>query len=165
MDHIRIQRRPSIRRKKKMLNPDGSLSNFSVNRSSNYLKKGRSLRSRPESSVVKREAINFLLQAPTSGEIRIAYIIADNLYTNRDHITQLFEEYQRRNNQNISGKIGMETAQASLSTIQTELAWTVIGGHVPKELQKPAKEMLANFMNTLTSAEIALAKQFLQGRE
>ena len=161
----RRPRRPSIRRGKKMLNPGGSLSNLSVNHSSNYLKKGRSLRSRPESSVVKREAINFLLQASTSEGIRTAYIIADNLYTNWDHITQLFEECQRRNNQNISGKIGMETAQASLSTIQTELAWTVIGGHVPKELQKPAKEMLANFMNTLTSAEIALAKQFLQGRE
>jgi hypothetical protein len=151
-----------------MLNPGGSLSNLSATHSSNYLKKRQSLLSRPKSSIVKREAINFLLQAPMSGEIRTAYtayIIADNLYTNRDHITQLFEEYQRRNNQNISGKIGMETAQASLSTIQTELAWTVIGGHVPKELQKPAKEMLANFMNTLTSAEIALAKQFLQGRE
>jgi hypothetical protein len=84
-----------------MLNPGGSLSNLSATHSSNYLKKRQSLLSRPKSSIVKREAINFLLQAPMSGEIRTAYtayIIADNLYTNRDHITQLFEEYQRTKN-------------------------------------------------------------------
>jgi hypothetical protein len=67
--------------------------------------------------------------------------------------------------QSVARKIGIETtARTALSSIQTEAIWATIGGYIPKEYQNIGKEMLASFMNTVTTAEIALAKQFLQER-
>jgi hypothetical protein len=97
-------------------------------------------------------------------EIYTAYVIADSLYTNWDSITQLFEEYQGGSIQSVARKIGTETARTALSSVQTEVIWATIGGYIPKEYQNIGKEILANFMNTVTTAEIALAKQFLQER-
>jgi hypothetical protein len=107
---------------------------------------------------------NILLQVPMVKEIYTAYVIADSLYTNWDSITQLFEEYQGGSIQSVARKIGTETARTALSSVQTEVIWATIGGYIPKEYQNIGKEILANFMNTVTTAEIALAKQFLQER-
>lgn len=93
-----------------------------------------------------------------------AIAIADSLYTNWNSIRQLFEEYQRGGIQSVMRRIGTETARTAISSIQTEAIWATISGYIPKEYQNISKEILANFMNTITTAEIALAKQILQQR-
>lgn len=107
---------------------------------------------------------SILLQAPVVKEIYTAYLLADSLYTNWNNLTQLFEEYQSGNIQNGAWRIGTEAVQSALSSIQTEAVWASIRGYIPKEYQNIGKEILATFMNTITSAEITLAKQFLQQR-
>ena len=114
--------------------------------------------------LVEDVVTRILFQAPVVKEIYTACVLADSLYSNWNSIAQLFEEYQKGDVQSVARKVGTETAQTALSSIQTEVIWATIGCYIPKEYQNIGKEMLANFMNTITTAEIALAKQFLQQR-
>lgn len=105
-----------------------------------------------------------LLHTPMVKEIYTAYIIADSLYTSWNAIAQLFEEYEKGGVQSVVRRIGTETTRNAISSIQAEAIWATLGSYIPKEYQSVGKEILKNFTDTITTAEIALAKQFLQQR-
>jgi hypothetical protein len=106
-----------------------------------------------------------LLQAPVVKEIYTAYVLADSLCDNWNAITQLYEEYQKRGVQGVASRIGTDAVHNALSSIQTDAVWAMICGYIPKKYQNTGKGVLANVMETVTTAEIALAKQFLQQRD
>jgi len=105
-----------------------------------------------------------LLQAPVAREIYTAYVLADSLCDNWNAITQLYEECQKRGVQGVVSRIGTDAVHNALSSIQTDAVWAMISGYIPKEYQDTGKGILANVMDTITSTEITLAKQFLQQR-
>jgi len=112
---------------------------------------------------VEAAITNVLSQAPTVKEIYTAYVIADSLYTNWDNISKLFEKYQRGSSiQSVAQRIGIETARTTLPSIQTEVIWATIGGYIPQEYHNIGRAMLTNFLNIVTTAEIALAKRYLR---
>lgn len=103
-----------------------------------------------------------LSQTPIIKEICAAYSLADSLYDNWNTITQLYDEYKKKGTQGIAKKIETEAVHNVLSSIQTDAVWTIVDRFIPKDYKETGKGILANFMGTITTAEIALAKQVLQ---
>ena len=112
--------------------------------------------------LVEHVITRILSQTPLAKQIYTAYVLADGLFDNWNTIAQLYGEYQKRGAQGVTSIIGTNAVHNALSSIQTEAIWATIGGYIPKECRDISKEILANFMNTITTAEIALAKQFLK---
>jgi hypothetical protein len=74
----------------------------------------------------------------------------------------LYDVYEKEGVQGVANSIGTNIVHDNLSSLQTDAVWATIGQFVPKEYHDTGKRMLANVMGTVTTAEIKLAKQFLQ---
>ena len=103
-----------------------------------------------------------LSQAPIARQIYTAYVLADSLCENWNAIAQIYDEYQQKGVQGVANKIGTDAVHNALSSIQTDAVRAMVCGCIPKTYQSVAKGLLGYLISTITTAEIALARQFLQ---
>jgi hypothetical protein len=104
-----------------------------------------------------------LSRVPIAREIYAAYVLADSLCGNWDAIAQLYDTYRQKGVQGVADKLGTNAVHNALSSIQTDAVWAMVCGNVPQPYQSTAKGLLGTVMSTITTAEIALARQVLGG--
>ena len=118
-----------------------------------------------EKPLLQRTISYVLKQAPIAREIYTAYSLADALYNNWSTVMHLYDVYDKGGVQGVADSIGTDAVHDGLSSLQTDAVWATIGQFIPKQYHDTGKQILADVMGVVTSAEIRLAKQFLDPTE
>jgi hypothetical protein len=103
-----------------------------------------------------------LYQIPIIRELQSAYLVADAIYTNRDLIKKLYNNYQKGDLTGIAKRVENDTLHNALSSAQTNIVWATIKELIPRSYHDSSFDILSTIMNEITDEEIKYVRRFLE---